>query len=39
MQTNENAFKDDIIKSDISILVDTITLKITRITNSSSLFL
>ena len=39
MTKDAQAFKDDIIKSDISILIEVITSKITRITNSSSLFL
>lgn len=36
---DKHAFKDDIIKSDISILIEVITSKETRITNSNSLFL
>jgi len=35
----KNAYEDDIIKTDISILVEIITSKVKRITNSSSLFL
>ena len=39
LTNNKNAFNDNIIKSDISILIEVITSKVTRITNSSSLFL
>ena len=39
MTNDVQAFKDDIIKSDISILIEVITSKVARITNSSSLFL
>ena len=39
MQTIDQAYMDNIIKSDISILVDIISLKTERIINSSTLFL
>jgi hypothetical protein len=39
MSTIDQAYKDDIIKSDISILVDIISSKSKRFTNSSTLFL
>ena len=39
MSTIDQAYKDDIIKSDISILVDIISSKSKRISNSSTLFL
>ena len=39
LTNNKNAYNDNIIKSDISILIEVITSKVTRITNSSSLFL
>ena len=39
MMTIEQAYKDDIIKSDISIIVDIIASKNKRITNSNTLFL
>jgi hypothetical protein len=39
MQTIDQAYMDNIIKSDISILVDIISLKTVRIINSSTLFL
>lgn len=39
MLTIDQAYKDDIIKSDISILVDIISSKNKRITNSNTLFL
>ena len=35
LTNNKNAFNDNIIKSDISILIEVITSKVTRITNSS----
>ena len=38
MSTIDQAYKDDIIKSDISILVDIISSKSKRISNSSTLF-
>ena len=39
MQTIDQAYMDNIIKSDISIIVDIISLKTERIINSSTLFL
>ena len=39
LTNNKNAFNDNIIKSDISILIEVITSKVTRMTNSNSLFL
>jgi hypothetical protein len=39
LNNEKNAYDEDIIKSDISILVEVITSKVKRITNSSSLFL
>ena len=38
LENKKKAYKDDVIKSDISILVEVITSKIKRITNSSTLF-
>ena len=38
LKTEKNAYKENIIKSDISILIETITSKATRITNSNTLF-
>jgi len=39
LETNEKAYTDDIIKTDISIIIETITSKISRITNTNSLFM
>ena len=38
LKSEKNAYKENIIKSDISILIETITSKATRITNSNTLF-
>ena len=39
LETFKKAFTEDIIKTDISIIIETITSKISRITNSNSLFM
>ena len=39
METYKKAYTEDIIKTDISIIIETITSKISRITNSNSLFI
>lgn len=39
LETYKKAYKEDIIKTDISIIIETITSKISRITNSNSLFM
>ena len=38
LKSEKNAYNENIIKSDISIIIETITSKITRITNSNTLF-
>ena len=38
LKSEKNAYKENIIKSDISIIIETITSKATRITNSNTLF-
>ena len=39
LMNRKNEYNDSIVKTDISILIETITSKVLRITNSSSLFL